>query len=87
MNSLPFGQLKSFLKILIGVQYDIQNMQDPILLLFSRGMGSFSIPEKRSYRNQPLSSFRSFSARSGFSSSRMMVRFWGSCFTYLATMG
>ena len=22
MNSLPFGQLKSFLKILIGVQYD-----------------------------------------------------------------
>jgi hypothetical protein len=22
MNSLPFGQLKSFLKILIGVQYE-----------------------------------------------------------------
>ena len=28
MNSLPFGQLKSFLKILIGVQYQI----DPMLL-------------------------------------------------------
>ena len=24
MNSLPFGQLKSFLKILIGVQYEIE---------------------------------------------------------------
>ena len=24
MNSLPFGQLKSFLKILIGVQYNIE---------------------------------------------------------------
>ena len=25
MNSLPFGQLKSFLKILIGVQYNTEN--------------------------------------------------------------
>ena len=24
MNSMPFGQLKSFLKILIGVQYDTE---------------------------------------------------------------
>ena len=29
MNSLPFGQLKSFLKILIGVQYK-SPLQDPI---------------------------------------------------------
>ena len=26
MNSLPFGQLKSFLKILIGVQYEFAEL-------------------------------------------------------------
>ena len=29
MNSLPFGQLKSFLKILIGVQYDSRGKDRP----------------------------------------------------------
>jgi len=34
MNSMPFRQLKSFLKILIGVQYEIENVtiqQNPVL--------------------------------------------------------
>ena len=33
MNSMPFRQLKSFLKILIGIQYEIENVtiqQNPV---------------------------------------------------------
>ena len=30
MNSMPFGQLKSFLKILIGVQYDTLSHRNDI---------------------------------------------------------
>ena len=35
MNSLPFGQLKSFLKILIGVQYKKVSGAKPETFLFA----------------------------------------------------
>ena len=35
MNSMPFRQLKSFLKILIGVQYDTTNEGGTVSLILS----------------------------------------------------
>ena len=49
MNSMPFRQLKSFFKILIGVQYDTTNEGGTVSLVLSMEKPLLSFGESRGF--------------------------------------
>ncbi len=49
MNSMPFRQLKSFLQILIGVQYDTTNEGGTVSLVLSMEKPLLSFGESRGF--------------------------------------
>ena len=63
MNSMPFRQLKSFFKILIGVQYDTTNEGGTVSLVLSMEKPLLSFGESRG--SLPLCGFPFQNARGG----------------------